>query len=53
VAEDAYERLLSLPVFPAMTDRDVEDVIGAVRKVVTYYAQNGVCPHSLGTRQSK
>jgi perosamine synthetase len=53
VAEDAYERLLSLPMFPAMTDRDVEDVIGAVQKVVTYYAENGERSHSLGTRQSK
>jgi len=53
VAEDAYDRLLSLPMFPAMTDRDVEDVIGAVRKVVTYYAENGERSHSLGARQSK
>ena len=53
VAEDAYERLLSLPMFPAMSDRDVEDVIGAVRKVVTYYTENGERSHSLGTRQSK
>lgn len=33
VAEDAYERMLTLPLFPAMSDRDVEDVIAAVRKV--------------------
>jgi perosamine synthetase len=38
VAEDAYERLLSLPLFPAMTDRDVDDVITAVGKVVSAYA---------------
>ena len=37
VAEAAYERIVSLPIFPAMTDRDVEDVIAAVRKVVTAY----------------
>jgi perosamine synthetase len=37
VAEAAYERILTLPIFPAMTDRDVEDVITAVEKVVTYY----------------
>lgn len=30
-AEAAYGRILSLPVFPAMTDRDVADVIAAVR----------------------
>jgi len=37
VAEEAYERLISLPMFHAMTDRDVEDVIQAVRKVVIHY----------------
>ena len=39
VAEDAYERLTSLPIFHSMTDRDVEDVIEAVRKVVGHYVQ--------------
>jgi len=34
VAEAAYERLLSLPIFPRMTSRDVDDVITAVAKVV-------------------
>ena len=33
VAEAAYERILSLPIFPAMSDQDVEDVIAAVYKV--------------------
>ena len=37
VAEDAYERLISLPMFHAMTAQDVEDVIHALRKVMTYY----------------
>jgi perosamine synthetase len=37
VAEDAYERMLSLPLFPAMTDDDVADVIAAVDKVVRHY----------------
>ncbi len=32
VAEREYERLLTLPLFPAMTDDDVEDVIDAVRQ---------------------
>ena len=39
VAEDAYERLLTLPLFPAMQDRDVDDVIGAVRKVLDHFAR--------------
>jgi perosamine synthetase len=39
VAEDAYERLISLPMFHGMTAQDVEDVIHAVRKVMTYYQE--------------
>jgi perosamine synthetase len=37
VAEDAYERLISLPMFHGMSDGDLEDVIEAVRKVVGHY----------------
>ena len=37
VAEAAYERILTLPVFPRMTEADVEDVVRAVRKVVSTY----------------
>jgi perosamine synthetase len=33
IAEAAYEEILSLPLFPAMSDRDVEDVVAAVHKV--------------------
>ena len=33
VAETAYLRLVSLPVYPAMTDADADDVIAAVVKV--------------------
>ena len=42
VAEGAYEQLISLPMFHAMTERDVEDVIGAVEKVFGWYAGEGV-----------
>ena len=38
VAEDAYERLISLPMFHSMTAQDVEDVIAAVKKVVGHFA---------------
>ena len=38
VAEGAYARLISLPMFHAMTDRDVEDVITAVGKVAFHSA---------------
>ena len=37
VAEAAYERILSLPMFPSMTERDVDDVIEAVTKVVAAF----------------
>jgi len=37
VAEGAYERLISLPMFDAMTAQDVEDVIRAVGKVLMHY----------------
>ena len=37
VAETAYERLISLPMFHGMNDGDVEDVIHAVRKVFGHY----------------
>jgi len=33
-AWDAYGRLVSLPIYPAMTDRDAYDVIQAVREVI-------------------
>ena len=39
VAEDAYERLISLPMFHGMSDQDVNDVIEAVRKVVGSYSR--------------
>ncbi len=40
VAEAAYERILSLPVFAGMTDADVEDVIAALRKVIRAYLRS-------------
>jgi perosamine synthetase len=37
IAEAAYETLVSLPMFHAMTDRDVEDVTAAVAKVMAHF----------------
>ena len=37
VAEGAYERLLTLPLFASMTDGDVDDVIRALDKVTAAY----------------
>jgi perosamine synthetase len=39
VAEDAYERLISLPMFHSMTDQDVNDVIAAVSKVLEAFGR--------------
>lgn len=36
-AEKLYEQIISLPLYYSMTDYDVESVIEAVKKVVTYY----------------
>ncbi len=36
-AEDLYMGILSLPLYPKMTDQDIEDVIHAVKKIVEYY----------------
>ncbi len=37
VAEAAHQRILSLPIFPAMTDDDAASVVRAVKKVVCRY----------------
>jgi perosamine synthetase len=39
VAEKAYEEIVTLPLFPAMSDRDAEDVIRAVKKALSAYAE--------------
>jgi perosamine synthetase len=39
VAEGAYERLISLPMFHAMSGQDVKDVIVAITKVVSNYSR--------------
>lgn len=36
-AEKLYERILSIPLYYSLTDRQVEDVILAVRKICAYY----------------
>jgi UDP-4-amino-4,6-dideoxy-N-acetyl-beta-L-altrosamine transaminase len=38
VAENSYERLISLPMFYGMDDQDVDDVIAAVKKVALAFA---------------
>lgn len=36
-AEEVYNGIISIPLYPRMTDQDVQDVIHAVKKVVTNY----------------
>jgi UDP-4-amino-4,6-dideoxy-N-acetyl-beta-L-altrosamine transaminase len=38
-AEEVYKGIMSIPLYPKMTDRDVEDTIHAVTKLATYYAK--------------
>lgn len=35
--EKLYKGIITLPLFPKMIDKDVEDVVKAVKKVVSYY----------------
>ena len=37
IAEDIYKGIMSIPLYPMMTDEDVADVIAAVKKVVEAY----------------
>jgi perosamine synthetase len=37
VAEAAYERIMSLPIWPGMTEHDVQDTIIGVKKVLAAY----------------
>ncbi len=36
-AEHLYERMLSLPLYPTLTDNDILDVIDAVKKIINFY----------------
>lgn len=38
-AEKLYEEMMSLPLYYSMTDEDVESVIEAVRRIVSFYAK--------------
>jgi UDP-4-amino-4,6-dideoxy-N-acetyl-beta-L-altrosamine transaminase len=38
-AEKLYEEMISLPLYYAMTDKDVQDVIRAVTKIAQHYAK--------------
>ena len=41
-AFSAFQRIVSLPIYPKMTDQDVDDVIGSVRTLVEEHRQCNV-----------
>lgn len=39
-AEKLYDSIITLPLFPEMTDKDIEDAINAIKKVISYYSKD-------------
>ena len=37
IAEELYERIITIPLFPSMSDNDIDDVISGVKKVINAY----------------
>ena len=37
IAEDTYQRVISLPIYPAMSEKDICDVVNAVKKISYHY----------------
>ncbi len=52
VAENAYDELISLPMFHSMTEKDVEDVMRAVHKVLAHYSVQGKRLNAFDSRRS-
>ena len=44
MADAIYEGLLSLPLYPGMTDEDVQDVVVALREILADYRPAMVFP---------
>ena len=38
-AEEVYKGILSIPLYPLLTEQDTDDVICAVKKIANYYAK--------------
>ena len=36
-ADQVYKQIITLPLYPDMSDKDINDVINAIRKVINYY----------------
>lgn len=39
IAEKLYERIITIPLFYGMSEKDVKDVIAAVKKVINYFRE--------------
>ena len=39
VAEEVYKGIMSIPLYPMLTDADTDDVIHAVKKIAAYYSK--------------
>ena len=37
IAEKIYKEIITLPIFPTMTDNDINDVVEILKKVINYY----------------
>lgn len=37
IAENVYKELISIPLFPAMTEQDAQDVVDAIKKIIEFY----------------
>ena len=44
-AEKLYEEIITLPLFPSMHSQDIDDVIQAIKKVISHYSKK---PKNLG-----
>ena len=37
VAEKVYKQIITLPIFPLMTNEDINDVIKSIKKILDFY----------------
>ena len=36
IAEKVYKQIITLPLFPLMTNKDIDDVVQAITKIINY-----------------
>jgi len=52
-ATDVFERIISLPIYPRMSEADVERVIGAVRNIAQQYRRSFSKQSAVSRKQSQ